>query len=66
MADSLLHPRWLGSFRFNLRASKSVSNREFLRKAGARPGVANLALTQHANSQQHRIPVAISPRRNHL
>src|SRR6202521_5148483 len=43
-----------------------ASQRQFLREAGTRPGVADLALAQHTDAQQYRIPVAIGPGCNHL
>src|SRR6202790_5059404 len=47
-------------------SSEHAPNREFLSEAGTRPGVADLALAQHADAQQYRIPVAVGPGGNHL
>src|ERR1700730_7176376 len=35
-------------------------------EAGTRPGVADLALAEHTDAQQYRIPVAVGPGCNHL
>src|ERR1700687_1499383 len=43
-----------------------ASQRQFLSEAGTRPGVADLALAQHTDAQQYRIPVAVGPGFNHL
>src|ERR1700674_3122154 len=47
-------------------SSERAPNRQFLSEAGTRPGVADLALAQHTDAQQYRIPVAVGPGFNHL
>src|ERR1700730_11886345 len=47
-------------------SSERAPHWQFLSEAGTRPGVADLALAEHTDAQQYRIPVAVGPGFHHL